>query len=34
MTTTTNGADRFYNLVRNGYYDGVYFFRVMAGFMA
>ena len=29
-----NGADRFYNLVRNGYYDGVYFFRVMAGFMA
>ena len=29
-----HGADRFYNLVRNGYYDGVYFYRVMAGFMA
>jgi len=29
-----NGADRFYNLVKNGYYDGVYFHRVMAGFMA
>ena len=29
-----NGADRFYNLVRNGYYDGVHFFRVMEGFMA
>lgn len=29
-----NGADRFYNLVRNGYYDGVYFFRVIDGFMA
>ena len=27
------GADRFYNLVANGYYDGVRFFRVMAGFM-
>ena len=29
-----NGADRLYNLVKNGYYDGVYFYRVMAGFMA
>jgi cyclophilin family peptidyl-prolyl cis-trans isomerase len=28
------GADRFYNLVRNGYYDGVRFFRVIPGFMA
>lgn len=27
------GADRFYNLVRNGYYDGNRFFRVMEGFM-
>ncbi len=29
-----NGADRFYNLVGNGYYDGVRFFRVLDGFMA
>ena len=29
-----NGADRFYNLVDNGYYDGVRFFRVLDGFMA
>jgi len=29
-----HGADRFYNLVRNGYYDGVYFFRVVGGFVA
>lgn len=29
-----NGADRFYNLVKNGYYDGVAFFRVLTGFMA
>lgn len=29
-----SGADRFYNLVKHGYYDGVYFYRVMAGFMA
>ena len=29
-----NGADRFYNLVVNGYYDGVRFFRVIGGFMA
>ncbi len=27
------GADRFYNLVRAGYYDDVAFFRVIAGFM-
>lgn len=29
-----NGADRFYNLVSNKYYDGVVFFRVIDGFMA
>jgi cyclophilin family peptidyl-prolyl cis-trans isomerase len=28
------GADRFYNLVRSGYFDGVRFFRVISGFMA
>jgi peptidyl-prolyl cis-trans isomerase A (cyclophilin A) len=28
-----NGADRFYNLVKNGYYNGVRFFRVIPGFM-
>ncbi len=28
-----NGVDRFYNLVRNGYYDDVAFFRVIPGFM-
>ena len=28
-----NGADRFYNLVTNGYYDGCRFFRVIADFM-
>lgn len=28
-----NGADRFYNLVKSGYFDGVKFFRVMPGFM-
>jgi peptidyl-prolyl cis-trans isomerase A (cyclophilin A) len=28
------GVDRFYNLVNNGYYDGVCFFRVISGFMA
>src|SRR5881397_3863288 len=29
-----HGVDRFYNLVRSGYYDGVRFFRVIPGFMA
>ncbi len=29
-----NGARRFYNLVRAGYYDGVRFFRVIPGFVA
>src|SRR5215475_2127202 len=28
------GADRFYNLVKNGYYDDCRFFRVVDGFMA
>jgi peptidyl-prolyl cis-trans isomerase A (cyclophilin A) len=28
------GADRFYNLVKAGYYDGVTFHRVIDGFMA
>ncbi len=28
------GADRFYNLVDNGFYDGCKFFRVISGFMA
>jgi peptidyl-prolyl cis-trans isomerase A (cyclophilin A) len=28
------GADRFYNLVKNGFYDGTRFFRVLSGFMA
>lgn len=28
------GADRFYNLVSSGFYDGVKFFRVVDGFMA
>ncbi len=28
------GADRFYNLVKAGYYDDVAFFRVIGGFMA
>jgi peptidyl-prolyl cis-trans isomerase A (cyclophilin A) len=27
------GADRFYNLVKNGYYSGCRFFRVVADFM-
>jgi peptidyl-prolyl cis-trans isomerase A (cyclophilin A) len=27
------GADRFYNLVKNGFYDDVKFFRVIDGFM-
>jgi len=29
-----NGADRFYNLVKSGYYDGVKFFRVVPDFVA
>ncbi len=29
-----NGADRFYNLVKVGYYDNTAFFRVINGFMA
>jgi peptidyl-prolyl cis-trans isomerase A (cyclophilin A) len=29
-----NGADRFYNLVKNGFYDTGRFFRVISGFMA
>jgi peptidyl-prolyl cis-trans isomerase A (cyclophilin A) len=28
-----NGADRFYNLVKNGFYDNTRFFRVIEGFM-
>jgi len=28
------GADRFYNLVKNGFYDDIRFFRVLEGFMA
>src|SRR5438093_6181345 len=28
------GADRFYNLVKSGYFDGARFFRVIPGFMA
>lgn len=28
------GADRFYNLVKNGFYDNTRFFRVITGFMA
>jgi peptidyl-prolyl cis-trans isomerase A (cyclophilin A) len=27
------GADRFYNLVKNGFFDDVRFFRVVSGFM-
>lgn len=29
-----NGADRFFNLVKNGYYKDIAFFRVVEGFMA
>ncbi len=29
-----NGVDRFYNLVQNGFFDDVRFFRVIEGFMA
>ena len=28
-----NGADRFYNLVKNGYFDNVRIFRAISGFM-
>ena len=28
-----NGADRFYNLVKNGFFDSARFFRVISGFM-
>src|SRR5438270_12410243 len=28
-----NGADRSYNLVKNGFFDGVKFFRVVPGFV-
>ena len=28
-----NGADRFYNLVRSGYFTDIAFFRVIPGFM-
>ncbi len=28
-----HGADRFYNLVKSGFYDNVRFFRVVSGFM-
>jgi peptidyl-prolyl cis-trans isomerase A (cyclophilin A) len=28
-----SGADRFYNLVKNGFYNNVRFFRVISGFM-
>jgi peptidyl-prolyl cis-trans isomerase A (cyclophilin A) len=28
------GVDRFYNLVKHGFYDGTCFFRVISGFMA
>jgi peptidyl-prolyl cis-trans isomerase A (cyclophilin A) len=30
----SNGADRFYNLVKNGFYNDARFFRVLEGFMA
>jgi peptidyl-prolyl cis-trans isomerase A (cyclophilin A) len=29
-----NGADRFYNLVKNGFFDDTRFYRVIPGFMA
>jgi peptidyl-prolyl cis-trans isomerase A (cyclophilin A) len=33
-TWAPRGADRFYNLVRNGFYDGNRFYRVIDGFVA
>jgi cyclophilin family peptidyl-prolyl cis-trans isomerase len=32
-TWAPQGADRFYNLVKSGFYDNVRFFRVISGFM-
>ena len=32
-TWAPNGADRFYNLVKSGFYDGVVFFRVVPRFV-
>ena len=32
-SSSPNGADRFYNLVRSGYFTDVAFFRVIPGFM-
>jgi len=29
-----NGADRFYNLVKNGFFDNARFFRIASGFVA
>ena len=29
-----NGADRFYNMVKSGFFDDVRFYRVVSGFMA
>jgi peptidyl-prolyl cis-trans isomerase A (cyclophilin A) len=31
--SSPNGADRFYNLVKNGFFDGVKFFRVVPNFV-
>ena len=31
--SSPNGADRFYNLVKNGYFEGVKFFRVVPNFV-
>ena len=33
-TWAPNGADRFYVLVKNGFFDGARFFRVIEGFVA
>jgi len=32
-TWATNGADRLYNLAKNGFFDGAKFFRVVPGFV-